>query len=380
MSFKRLQIRIYPTKEQQILLNKHIIAYRYLYNLCLEYKIYLYKYHKINISGFAMQSEIFNIIKEISWLKNLKVECLRQAALDVADSFKKFYKGNGFPKFKSKKTSKNSFTSNQTISIKNNKLKWFKQKIKFRTSKEYTKSLSLNEIKQCTFIKEKDGTWFASCLIKDNNLTELPFKTKKIGIDLGLTHFITTSEGEFINIPNFFKDSEYKLKKIQRKFSKSKKGGENREKLRIKLAKHYKKVYNQRQHFFHQISNKLIFENQEIHIENLKVKNMLKNKKLSKAITRVSWTIFKNILKYKCIWYNRDLIELDTYFPSSKLCSNCGNKKKELTLLDRIYNCENCGFSCDRDINAAKNLVNSYPTVKNTESYASGDFIRPILG
>lgn len=380
MSFKRLQIRIYPTKEQQILLNKHIIAYRYLYNLCLEYKIYLYKYHKINISGFAMQSEIFNIIKEISWLKNLKVECLRQAALDVADSFKKFYKGNGFPKFKSKKTSKNSFTSNQTISIKNNKLKWFKQKIKFRTSKEYTKSLSLNEIKQCTFIKEKDGTWFASCLIKDNNLTELPFKTKKIGIDLGLTHFITTSEGEFINIPNFFKDSEYKLKKIQRKFSKSKKGGENREKLRIKLAKHYKKVYNQRQHFFHQISNKLIFENQEIHIENLKVKNMLKNKKLSKAITRVSWTIFKNILKYKCIWYNRDLIELDTYFPSSKLCSNCGNKKKELTLLDRIYNCENCGFSCDRDINAAKNLVNSYPTVKNTESYASGDLIRPILG
>lgn len=380
MSFKRLQIKIYPTKEQEILLNKHIIAYRYLYNLCLEYKIYLYNYHKINISGFEMQSEIFDIIKETAWLKNLKIECLRQAALDVADSFKKFYKGNGFPKFKSKKTSKNSFTSNQTISIKNNKLKWFKQKIKFRTSKEYTKSLSLNEIKQCTFIKEKDGTWFASCLIKDNNLTELPFKTKKIGIDLGLTHFITTSEGEFINIPNFFKDSEYKLKKIQRKFSKSKKGGENREKLRIKLAKHYKKVYNQRQHFFHQISNKLIFENQEIHIENLKVKNMLKNKKLSKAITRVSWTIFKNILKYKCIWYNRDLIELDTYFPSSKLCSNCGNKKKELTLLDRIYNCENCGFSCDRDINAAKNLVNSYPTVKNTESYASGDLIRPILG
>lgn len=380
MSFKRLQIKIYPTKEQEILLNKHIIAYRYLYNLCLEYKIYLYNYHKINISGFEMQSEIFDIIKETTWLKNLKVECLRQAALDVAESFKKFYKGNGFPKFKSKKTSRSSFTSNQSIKIKNNKLNWFKQKIKFRTSKKYNQSLILNKIKQCTFIKEKDGTWFASCLIKDNNLKELPFKTKKIGIDLGLTHFITTSEGEFINIPNFFKNSEHKLKKIQRKFSKSKKGGENRKKLRIKLAKHYKKVYNQKQHFFHQISNKLIFENQEIHIENLKVKNMLKNKKLSKAIVGASWTMFKNILKYKCLWYNRNLIELDTYFPSSKLCSNCGNKKKELKLSNRIYNCENCGFSCDRDINAAKNLVNSYPTVKNTESYASGDLISPILG
>ena len=98
---------------------------------------------------------------------------------------------------------------------------------------------------------------------------------------------------------------------------------------------------------------------------------MLKNKKLSKAIARASWTTFKNILKYKCLWYNRDLIELDTYFPSSKLCSNCGNKKKELKLSDRIYNCENCGFSCDRDINAAINLVNSYPTVKNTESYST---------
>lgn len=106
MSFKRLQIKIYPTKEQEILLNKHIIAYRYLYNLCLEYKIYLYNYHKINISGFEMQSEIFDIIKETAWLKNLKIECLRQAALDVAESFKKFYKGNGFPKFKSKKNFK----------------------------------------------------------------------------------------------------------------------------------------------------------------------------------------------------------------------------------------------------------------------------------
>lgn len=258
--FKRLQIRIYPTKEQEILLQRHVDAYRYLYNLCLEYKIHMYKYYKISKSGYDMQSELFDLIKEIEWMKDLKVECLREAAQNVDKSFKNFFKGKGYPKFKSKKD-RNSFIAYQSISIKNNKLFFFKQRIKFKTSENYKNLLKENKIKNCTFIKEKTGEWFATCLIENNSIKIIPKSNNKVGIDLGLTNFMTTSDGEFIENPKYFKKSEKKIKRIQRKHSKSKKGGKNREKLRLKLAKANKKVFNQKQHFFHQVSNKLIFEN-----------------------------------------------------------------------------------------------------------------------
>lgn len=376
--FKRLQIRIYPTKEQEILLQRHVDAYRYLYNLCLEYKIHMYKYYKINKSGYDMQSELFDLIKQIEWIKDLKVECLRDAALNVDKSFKNFFKGKGYPKFKSKKD-RNSFTANQSINIKNSKLFFFKQRIKFKTSELYKKLLKENKIKKCTFIKEKTGEWFATCLIEDNNIKTIPKNSNKVGIDLGLTNFITTSNREFIENPKYFKKSEKKIKRIQRKHSKSKKGGKNREKLRVKLAKANKRVFNQKQHFFHQVSNKLIFENQEIYMEDLKVANMIKNRKLAKAISEASWRQFRNILEYKCNWYKRRLIFCNTYFASSKICSNCGHKKEDLKLSDRIYKCSNCNLEINRDVNAAINLVNYNPTVKNTESYASGDLVRPNL-
>ena len=264
--FKRLQIRLYPTKEQEILLQRHVDVYRYLYNLCLEYKIHMYKYYKINKSGYDMQAEVFEIIKEIDWMKGLKVECLRNAALDVDKAFKNFFKGKGFPKFKAK-NDKQSFTANQSIDIKKGKLSFFKQKIKFKTSEKYFEKLLNSKIQQCTFKKDKVGNWFATCLIEDAEIKDLSVTENKIGIDLGLSHFLITSDGEFIDNPKFLRKQEKKLRKLQRKHSKSKKGGKNREKLRIKVAKVFKKVTNQKQHFFHEVSNKLILENQEIHIE-----------------------------------------------------------------------------------------------------------------
>lgn len=377
---KRFQIRLYPTKEQEVLLDRHVNAYRFLYNLCLEYKIEMYKYYGINKSGYDMQKELFEIIKTTDWLKGLKVECLRDAALNVDKTFKKFFKGQSkYPKFKNKKSRK-SFTANQSIAIKCNKLHFFKNLIKFKTSDRYEEILKDNKIKQCTFYKDTSGKWFASCLVDSTITKTIPTTDKKIGIDLGIKNFITTSDGNFISNPNFFKKSEKKLKRIQKQFSKTKKCGSNREKLRIKLSKVHNKVYNQKQHFFHQVSNKLILENQEIFIEDLRVNKMLKNKKLSKAISEGSWRMFRNILEYKCIWYGRKLVVCDTYFASSKACSNCGNIKQDLKLSDRTYKCRNCNTEIDRDINAAINLVNYNPTVKNTGSQASGDFVRPISG
>lgn len=374
---KRFRIRIYPNKVQNEILNNHADAYRFLYNLCIEYKSHLYKYHKIRISGYDMQNELFSLIKEIDWMKGLKVECLRQAALDAESSFIRFYKGDGYPKFKSK-IENYGFSAHQSIHIKNNKLSFFKQKIKIRTSKKYKKILSANSIRECSFKRDKLGNWFASFVIDDKSNKELPKAESKIGIDLGLNSFLTDSNGNKVENPKFLEKSEERYKKLQRKYSKSKKNGKNREKLRIRIAKIHNRVTNQKDHFCHQISNKLIFENQGINIENLKVSNMIRNGKRSKSISEVSWSKFINILGYKCNWYGRKLTKVDTFYPSSKLCSKCGNKKEKLELSERIYKCENCGLEIDRDLNAAINLANYSPTVKNTGSNASGDSYKTL--
>jgi putative transposase len=353
--YKRLNIRLYPTKKQEKILNNHFFAYRFAYNLCLEYKTHLWNYHKINISGFDLQKELTELLKEVDFLKNCKVECVRDAALEVDKAFKKFFKGAGYPKFKSKK-GKQSFSAQQAISIKKSKLSFFKNLIRFKDSDKYLEKLTNCKIKQCTFSKDNTGKYWASCLIEDNEVKVLPTVTNKIGIDLGLKHFLITSDGEFINNNKFYIRNQFKLKKLQRRFSKTKKGGKNREKLKLKIAKLFQKITNQKQHFFHEVSNKLIRENQSISCETLKVENMMKNRKLSKAIQDVSWSNFISILEYKCLWYNKELYKVPTFFASSKTCSNCGNKKEDLQLKDRIYNCIACGISLDRDLNASYNI------------------------
>lgn len=353
--YKRLNIRLYPTKKQELVLNNHFNAYRFVYNLCLEYKSHLWKYHKINKSGFELCNELTTFIKDYDFLNNCKVECIRQAALDVDSNYKKFFKGNGFPKFKSKKD-KQSFIAQQSIKIKNDKLLFFGNSIKLKTSEKYLEKLKLSKIKQCSFSKDKTGKYWASCLIEDSELKRLPKSENKIGIDLGLKYFIITSNGEFIQNNKFSIRNKFKLRRLQRRFSKTKKGGKNREKLRIKISNLFQKITNQRQYFFHQVSNKLIRENQSISCEALKVGNMMKNRRLSRSIQDASWSSFVSILEYKCLWYDRELIKMPTYYASSKLCSNCGNKKDNLKLSDRIYNCESCGISLDRDLNASYNI------------------------
>lgn len=352
---KRLNIRLYPTEKQRVVLEKHFNGYRWCYNLCLEYKIHLWKYHKKNVSGYDMQSELFDLIKEVDFLKGCKVECLRQAALDVDKTFIKFYKGSGYPRFKSKK-SKQSFVASQCLCVKGGKFSFFKNLIKFKTSGLYLEKLSNTKIKQCSFSKDKTGKYWASCLIEDNGIKSLPTIENKIGIDLGLTHFLITSDGEFVDNNKFSIRNQYKLKKLQRRFSKTKKGGSNRKRLKIKIAKLYQKIITQRQYFFHQVSNKLIRENQSISCETLRVENMIKNKNLSRAISDASWSTFISILEYKCSWYGREFYKVPTFYASSKTCNQCGNKKEELKLSERIYNCDKCGYSVQRDIGAAINI------------------------
>lgn len=346
------------------MLDNHFNGYRFAYNLCLEYKSTLWKYYKKNVSGYDMQKELFEIGKEVEFLSICKVECIRDAALNVDKTYKNFFKGRGFPKYKSKKNIQ-SFAAYQSISVSNNKIKFFKNKINFRTSKWLSEKLENNKIKRITFKKDLEGKYWATLFIDEKENLELPKLNKSVGIDLGIKELIITSDGEYFENKNYLRNEYYKLRHLQRKFAKTKKGGKNREKLRLKIAGKHRKIYNQKEHYYHQITNKIIRENQTIVIESLKIKNMIKNHCLARSISDVSWGLITQMLEYKCKWYGRELIKIDSFFASSKTCSNCGNVKKELKLSERIYKCEECNYSEDRDLNASYNILKEGLKIKS---------------
>lgn len=353
---KCIKVRLYPTVKQKQMLDAHFDAYRYCYNLCLDYKKVLWDNYKIEISGYEMQKELFEIRKSTPWLKKCKAECLRDAALNVEKSYKKFFNGNGFPKFKSKK-GEQSFAAYQNIAINSSKVKFFKTIFTFKTSKKYINILNEKSIKRLTFKKDNIGDYFATFLIESDGYVKMPYIDKSVGIDLGVSDLAITSDG--VKYPNnrYLKNSHFKIKKLQRRFEKSKKGGKNRNKLRIKIAKLHRRVFRQREHYYHQITNELIRDNQTIVLESLGIKNMIKNHSLARSISDVSWGLFTETLKYKANWHGREIVKLDRFYPSTKTCSSCG-AVKDVLLKERVYNCE-CGLSLDRDINAAINIRNS---------------------
>lgn len=353
---KRIKVRLYPTVKQTAMLETHFNGYRYAYNLSLDYKSSLWSYFKKNVSGYDMQKELLQIRKETPFLLKCKAECIRDAALNVDKAYKNFFKGKGFPKFKSKRGVQ-SFHAYQSIKIEDEKLKFFSNKINFKTSKSYLEKLQANKIKQVTFKKDLVGNYWATLLIDEDIDLTLPKLNNSVGIDLGLKELIITSDGEYFENKKYLRTEQYKLRNLQRKFAKTKKGGKNREKLRIKIAKKHIKIINQKEHYYHQITNKLIRENQTIVMETLKIKNMVKNHNLARSISDASWGLLTEMLEYKCDWYGRDLIKINTFFPSSKKCSNCGTVKEKLKLSTRIYNCDKCGHSEDRDVNASKNIL-----------------------
>jgi len=353
--YKRLKVKLYPTKSQIETLENHFDGYRYCYNLSLEYKQVLWNHHKINISGFDLQKELFKIRKEVDWLSKCKAECLREAGGNVDRAYKNFFKGKGYPKFKSKK-GEQSFSAYQSINCKNNRLLFFGSKIKYKDSNRYKELLETHKIKCCTFKKDLCGDYWATLLIETEDTKILPKSENTIGIDLGIKDLVITSDGQVFENKKFLQSNYYKLRRLQRKFAKTKKGGKNREKIRIKIAKLCIKIKNQKEHYYHQITNQLIRDNQTIVMETLGVKDMLEQKKLSRQISDASWGLLTQMLEYKAKWYGRELIKINQYFPSSKTCSNCGNIKETLLLSERIYKCEVCKTEIDRDLNASINI------------------------
>ena len=348
--FKAFKYRIYPTEPQKELIAKHIGSSRFVFNLALETKNAAYIGNKHNYSPFDLIKQLPELKKECPWLKEVNSQSLQQSIQNMDIAFKKFFKGAGFPKFKSKRD-RQSFSIPQNVIVENNLLviPKFKEGIKISLHRP-TQGI----VKSATISITPTGKYFVSilCDIKE----DIPIKitineNNTIGIDLGIKDFAITSDGEVFDNPKFLRKAQNKLKYAQRKYSKHK--GKRTKK---KIAKLHEDIVNKRKDFLHKVSTKLIRENQTIALETLAVKNMVKNHNLAQAINDVSWSTFVSMLEYKADWYGKNILKIGRFSPSSKTCSNCGAINKELQLKDREWTCGSCNTLLDRDVNAACNI------------------------
>ncbi len=357
---KTFKYRIYPTKSQSTLIDKHIGCCRFVYNLALETKNYAYASFGKNISIFELIGQLPLLKKECKWLKEIDSQSLQQSLINLDKAFTGFFKGHSeFPTFK-KKNNVRSFRNphgNNTF-INHGRLfqAKFRDGIKVVIDRPY-----IGQIKNTTISKSPTGKYFVSILCE----TSVDMPTKKtikgqtaIGIDLGIKSFIVTSNGLKVDNPKYLKKSLIRLKYLQRQGSKKKKGGQNRKKANHKIALQHEKITNQRKDFLHKLSTQLVNNHDTLCLEDLNISGMVKNHNLAQAISDVSWGEFVSQLKYKAEWSGKNILQIPTFEPSSKLCNVCGTINNSLTLADRNWTCLKCGTYHDRDINAAINIKN----------------------
>ena len=367
---RAVKIRLYPNKQQATQINKLLGCCRFVYNQTLARKINQYKEHNISENRTTLSYWLFHeLLKDDNflWLREQNTNVLQQVIMDMLDAYKRFFKQHtGYPKFKTKHDNKQSCRFVRYTISKRNDYTTYQlslaniKNIKFRCNKKYAQYLQNHHdnIRQATLMKLPCDEYYLSILV-DGDLTRKVKETNEVvGIDLGIKDFVITSEGEVFNNLHFKKNETNKITKLQHQLSRKEKGSNNRNKARIKLAKTYKKISDRKQYYLHKVSNSLINENQVICMENLNVKGMIKNHKIAESILEMNFGEFRRILEYKAKWYNRKIVFVDRFYPSSKICSCCGYKYKDLTLDIREWSCPNCGNHHDRDINAATNILN----------------------
>lgn len=332
---------------------------RFVYNLALETKNHAYASHRKNLSCFELIKQLPELKKECEWLKEVNSSSLQQAIVDLDKAFTSFFKGRSkFPNFK-KKSGKQSYRNphGKEILIKENMIFFpkFREGVKLIQDRKFK-----GTIKNTTISKTPTGKYFISVLVETGKDNPKPQKVKpetSIGIDLGITSFAVTSNGELVNNPKYLRKAMLHLKYLQRQVSKKKKGGSNRKKAVYKLALQHERVTNKRKDFLHKLSTDLIKNHDTICLEDLNIAGMVKNHSLAGAIGDASWSEFVRQLKYKAEWSGKNVLQIPTFEPSTKICNVCGATNHTLTLADREWACV-CGVNHDRDINAAINIKN----------------------
>lgn len=364
---------IKPNRAQNLLLFKHAGAARFAYNWGLALRIELYEKDKQYTNAIA-QHKLLNSLKssQFPWMYEVS-KCSPQEALrDLDKAFNNFFRGLkkgqnvGFPKFK-KRGMYDSFRLTGTIKIRNREI----QLPRLGTIRLKETSKLQGNILSATISREADR-WFVSVGVEQQVEDPQPVVGEYVGIDVGLTSFAALSNGEKITSPKVLNKRMKRLQRASKKHSRKVKGSKNRKKSALKLAREHRKIRNIRKDFLHKFSTKLAKTKSVLVIEDLDIKGMLRANRFNRSIHDASWGEFRRMLEYKTNWYGSKLVVAPRYYPSSKLCSNCGFLVEKMPLSIREWQCESCKSYHDRDINAANNLIKYY-TESSSGIYACGD-------
>ena len=352
---KSFKVRVYPTEEQQILLEKTFGASRFVYNHFLKLKSYLYQEFKIKITYNHTSKMLTELKRQKPWLRVPDKWALGNALRDLDSAYKNFYKGAGYPKFK-KKQDKNSYRTTSYIKVDNSfiivpKVGLLRYKDMYRLEEE-----NILKIYNATISRDSVGRYYAS-ISAEVYIPCFERTNQNVGIDLGLKDFAILSNGMKIKNPRILKHLEDKYRRLAKSLSRKVKGSSNYQKVRLKLARFHEKISNIRKDFLHKLSTKIIKTYDVICVENLNIKGMMKFR-LSKSFQDVSLYEFIRMLEYKCMWYGKTISKVDRFYPSSQICSNCGYKNSDVKNLKiREWDCPKCGVHHDRDINSAINIL-----------------------
>jgi putative transposase len=360
---KAYKYKIHPNAQQQELLGKFFGCCRYIYNWGLNRKSTAYKENRTKIGYNMLAKELTSLkqMQEYDWLNECLTESLQQSLRNLDAAFTRFFREKGkFPQFKSKRHSKDSAKFIQNVHfdfkdwrVKLPKLGW----IELCENRAFNQSVCKQGT--CTVSRDKCGTYWCSIVVEDNEPKPMKAKLVKetaVGIDLGIKDYAILSDGIKFTNPKHLEQAQRKLAWLQRDFARTQKDSKNHEKMRVKVAKCYRSITNQRNDFLHKLSTYLIQNYDTICLEDLNVNGMEQNHHLARSIQGAAWSEFVRQLEYKSDWYGKNVLFIGRFEPSSKTCSNCGYVNDDLKLSDRKWTCPNCGEHHDRDVNAAINI------------------------
>jgi putative transposase len=367
------QYRFYPTKEQQQILARTFGCVRFVYNWALRLRIDSWAASKRSLSYNELSRQLTTLKqqKDAAFLNEVSCVPLQQGLRHLDQAFTNFFEGRAaYPTFKARHGKQSAEYTRSAFTWDGITLRLAKMEtpLDIRWSRPLPEGVKPTTV---TVTKDTAGRYFVSILVEED-ITPRPVVNKAVGLDLGLKSMVVTSDGEAIGNPKFFARDEKKLARAQRRLSKKKKGSRNREKARRKVARIHARIADRRRNYQQQLSTRIIRENQTICVESLRVKNMVKNHCLAKSIHDVGWGEFVRQLEYKAAWYGRTLIKIDTFYPSSKRCFDCGHVLETLSLDEREWTCPKCGVHHDRDLNAANNVL-----AEGLSAAACGETARP---
>ena len=356
---KAFNYRFYPSPEQESLLRRTLGCVRLVYNKALHERTQGW-YERQEKIGYNQTSSMLTKWKkqeDLDFLNEVSCVPIQQGLRHLQSAFANFFAGRAkYPNFKKKRNGGSAEFTKSAFKFKDGKIYLAKsvEPLDIRWSRQIPKGCEPTSV---TVSLHPSGRWHISIRFDDPTIQPLPVTDNTVGIDLGVTSLIATSNGDKIANPQHFKKHCKRLKKAQKNFFRKQKGSKNREKARIKVAKIHLKISDSRTDFLHKTTTQLVRENQTIAVESLAVKNMVKNHKLALAILDSGWSELIRQLNYKCRWYGRNLVAIDRWFPSSKRCSSCGHIVDKMPLNIREWTCPKCGCNHDRDVNASKNIL-----------------------